>query len=89
MPSDHKGEPQDENDHYEPAALAEPSDRNEDARLRRIEDAENRESRREILLGQIAMARSALYKAQEAGDAAKAAVLEQKIADLTRERKGL
>lgn len=89
MPSDQKGEPQDENDHYEPAALAEPSDLDEDARLKRIEEAEDRESRREILLGQIAMARSALYEAQEAGDAAKAATLEQRIADLTRERNGL
>ena len=42
-----------------------------------------------ILLGQLAMARSDLYTAEEQGDQAKIAELRQTIADLTTERNGL
>lgn len=78
----------DENDHYESAELAEPEDVDEDERLRREEEAEKLESRREILLGQIAVARRKLYAAEEAGDAALAAELELKIDALTAARNG-
>jgi hypothetical protein len=81
--------PQDPDDDYEPAELGDTADLDEDARLKIAEDVERRETRREILLGQIAVARSDLYDAQAAGDAAKVAALEQKLAKLTAERDGL
>ncbi len=89
MQPDPKDEAQEAEDHYEPAVLAEPVDVDEDARLKRIEEAESRESQREILLGQIAVARGQLYEAEAAGDAEKAAALEKKIAELTEKRKRL
>ena len=81
--------PQDPGDEYEPAELGDTGDLDEDARLKIAEDVEKRETRREILLGQIAVARSDLYAAQAAVDAAKVAALEQKLAKLTAERDGL
>ncbi len=73
----------------EAAELGDSADLDEDARLQIAEDVEKRETRREILLGQIAVARSDLYAAQAAGDAVKVAELERRIAKLTGERDGL
>ena len=81
-------EPQDDDDNYEPADLGDSDDLDEDERLRMIAEGEAQETRREILLGQIAVARSKLYEAEEAGDTAAVARLEQTIAKLTREREG-
>lgn len=89
MQPDPKDEMQNEEDHYEAAEIAEPADEDEDALLNRIEEAENNKSKREILLGKIAVARSKLAEAQEARDTAKVAELKQKIAGLVEERKGL
>lgn len=75
-----------EDNAYEPAPIAEPEDADEAARLQRIGAAEETESRREILLGQIAVARSKLYEAQAAGDAALVSALRDRIAKLTSER---
>ena len=82
MPDD----PSPEEEAYEPAPIAEPKYADEDARLRAISAAEDNESRREILLGQIAVARSKLYTAQAAGDGALVAALREQIAKLTSER---
>jgi len=78
--------PEPEEDAYEPAPLAEPKYADEAARLQAISAAEDIESQREILLGRIAVARSKLYAAQAAGDAAQVAALRERIANLTRER---
>lgn len=76
-------------DHYEPAPIAEPEEVDEATRLQRINEAEDIESRREILLGQITVARGKLYEARAAGDEALAASLKQTIDRLTTERDGL
>lgn len=81
--------PQDPDDEYEAAELGDTADLDEDARLKIAEDVERRETRREILLGQIAVARADLDAARAAGDAAKVAAVEQKLAKLTAERDGL
>lgn len=82
-------EPNPEEDTYEPAPLDEPKYADEAARLQAISAAEDIESQREILLGRIAVARSKLYAAQVAGDAAQVAALRERIAKLTRERNEL
>lgn len=84
-----QNKPRDQDDEYEAAELGNSADLDEDARLQIAEDVEKRETRREILLGQIAVARSDLYAAQAAGDAVKVAELERRIAKLTGERDGL
>lgn len=81
--------PDEPEDQYEPAPIAEPEDVDEAAHLRRIAAAEDIESRREILLGRIAVARGKMYEAMEAGDEALAAALREKVAALTSERNGL
>ncbi len=81
--------PQDQNDDYEPADIDDQDSLDEDERRRLREETEDRAVRREILLGQLAMARSDLYAAEEQGDQAKIAELRQTIADLTTERNGL
>jgi hypothetical protein len=79
-------EPNPEEDAYEPAPIAEPKYADEAARLHAISAAEDIESRREILLGQIAVARSKLYAAEAADDAVLVATLRERIAKLTSER---
>jgi len=79
-------EPNPEEETYEPAPIAEPEYADEAARLRAISAAEDIESRRDILLGQIAVARSKLYTAQAAGDGALVAALREQLAKLTSER---
>lgn len=82
-------EPTNDHDDYEPADLGGPPPTDEAERRRLREAAEDREVRREILLGKLARARSLLYAAEEQGDAAKAAELRQTIAALTKEREEL
>jgi len=79
--------PLEEDDLYEPADLGEPPPVDETERRRLREEAEARETRREILLGKIAKARSLLYAAEEQGETAQVAALQQTLAALTRERK--
>jgi hypothetical protein len=81
--------PDDENDDYEPADLGDPAPADEVERRRLRDEAEDREVRREILLGKLAMARNLLYAAEQQGDEAKAAELKQTIAALANERKDL
>ena len=54
--------------------------------MQRISEAEDVEARRELLLGQITVARSKFYAAMEAGDAELAAELKATIARLSSER---
>ena len=82
-------EPNDENDDFEPADLGPPAPADDVERRRLVEEAEDREVRREILLGKLAKARSLLYAAEQQGDEAKVAELTQRIADLANERKDL
>ena len=82
-------EPDDENDDYEPADLGAPAPADDVERRRLREEAEDREVRREILLGKLAKAQNLLYAAEQQGDEAKAAELKQKIAALANERKDL
>jgi hypothetical protein len=90
MPNDPEQSAPDEEDHYLPADLGDDTpEPDEDTRLRLIAEGEARESRREILLGQIAVVRHALYAAEDAGDTARVAALREKLAGLTRERAGL
>ncbi len=82
-------EPKDENDDYEPADLSTPAPADDVERRRIRDEAEDREVRREILLGKLAKAQNLLDAAEKQGDAAKAAELKQKIAALVNERKEL
>jgi hypothetical protein len=84
MPS----EPMDEQDRYEGAELGDNDDLSEDERLQREADLDAVEARRDHLLGQITVGRSKLYEAEDAGDTARVAELEQTLAVLSRERDG-
>lgn len=84
--------PPDQKDRYEPtdlSALDARGDLNEAARQRLIAEEEQLETRRDLLLGQIARVRGKLYAAEAAGDAAKVAALRQTMAELTRQRDAL
>jgi len=81
--------PDQDDEKYEAAPIAEPEDVDEAARLRRIDALENIEARREILLGQITVARGQMYEARDAGDEALAASLKAKVDQLNAERSGL
>lgn len=81
--------PDDENEEFEPADLGDPPPTDEGERRRLREIAEDRELRREILLGKLAKARSLLYVAEQQGDTEKVAELTLKIAALALERREL
>jgi len=82
-------EPETYEDQYEQAEVVEPQYADEAARLKSISEAEDVEYRREALLDRIAIARSRLYEAEAAGDAASAASIRETIKNLTAERNGL
>jgi hypothetical protein len=81
-------DPQEDDDGYQPLELpAPPSD--EAARRRLREKTEARAARKEIVLGQLAVAFDALDAAETAGDEAATSELRQRIETLITERNGL
>jgi hypothetical protein len=80
--------PQDDDDGYQPLNLPKPPV-DEKARRQLREEAEARAVRKEIVVGQLAVAFDALNAAEAAGDEATASGLRQRIEALTAERNGL
>jgi hypothetical protein len=86
--NDQPGDPQEDDDGYQPLELpAPPSD--EAARRRLREKTEAQAARKEIVLGQLAVAFNALDAAEAAGDEVTVSELRQRIETLIAERNGL
>lgn len=86
--NDEHSEPQDDNEGYQPLELTPPPS-DEAARRKLREETEARAARKEMVLGQLAVAFDALDAAEATGDEAAASELRKRIETLTAERNGL
>jgi hypothetical protein len=79
----------DPDDDYVPTDVDANIPKNPAARRAWAAEMEARDVRRDVLLGQIARARAAIYAAEQSGDAARAAELREALAALVAERDAL